>query len=281
MYRPTFRYQIGDPTTVYDAFECSFSSGAMALDFDTLGKIKVWGGTLLAQAHLTDADIRDGTNLQQVAKAWEAYGQTLTIKSGGYWADVVAALRQGRGVILQGDHDQLSAAARCSDFMGDHAIYLNPELNATGTAVLTGNPLCKAFQYVPLTQLQAFAEKLGRRVRNVAAGDPAPIYFAVTDAHPQAELTVTYLYGGKPMGRGSFRVKARVTANLRKSPYVRSDNVVQRLAPGTTFRCLQTTWSGSRVGLSSKWVGTADGRHWLHSSVVEYVGPITGHETIK
>lgn len=107
----------------------------------------------------------------------------------------------------------------------------------------------------------------------------APRIVSGDTAGPAPTTTVTYRYGGQPKGRGSFRVKA--TANLRRSPYVRSDNVIRQVAAGTTFACRQTTWAGTNVGGNARWVGTDDGQQWIHSSLVEHIGDLTGREAIR
>lgn len=203
-YRPKFRRQIGDPTTSYDAYECTFSSGAMALDYHTLGKIQVWGGQLLARAKLTSSDIKDGTRLQQVQRAWKTYGQILDIRTGGDWNDVRRALGEGRGVILQIDHGDLSASERCSTFMGSHAVYLNPEM-VTGETLM-GNPLCASFKWADNGHLRRAAEALGRQagLRPETRLDGQPIFFAVTRARPVSSQPPDTSTGGgnKPVSTG-------------------------------------------------------------------------------
>lgn len=179
MYRPIFRPQYPDPTTTLDWYNCTMSSGAMALDFHTQGKEQVWGGTL----RTLSGDTSGGTNIDNL--------QTAVGKLGGYkfedhrgepWANVVTALKAGKGVILQGDYDVFTGMSTCqSSFDGDHAIYLNPEFNSTKTAVLVGDPLCKTWKYIPLTTLRAYTEKLSLRVVKTTS----KLYFATTRAWPE------------------------------------------------------------------------------------------------
>lgn len=166
---PKFRYQIGDPTTSLDSYICTMESGAMALDAHTGGKYQVWGGQLIPYCGRSYYDIvRRGTNLYNVKKAWEHWGQTFTVKNGNVWANLRSDLALGKWVILQGDYDQFSLATRCQDrFLGNHAIILGPKRDAYGR-ILTGDPLCKTFRYVSESELRRYAEDLGRQTWTAA-----------------------------------------------------------------------------------------------------------------
>ena len=160
------------------------ASGAMALDFHTQGKEQVWGGTL----RTLSGDTAGGTNIDDLQRAIAKVGSyAFEDHRGEPWANVVTALKAGKGVVLQGDYDVFTGMATCQDsFDGDHAIYLNPEFNSTKTAVLTGDPLCKTWKYIPLTTLRAYAEKLSLRV----AKTTSKLYFATTRAWPESAVGV-------------------------------------------------------------------------------------------
>lgn len=165
-YTPVFRKQIGDPTTTRDAFICTMESGAMGLDYHTLGKTQVWGGQL--EQHQTDHV--GGTDLYDLATAWKYYGAVLTQGTGG-WAGVKAALAQGRAVMLQGDYDQIPYTYKCQkDFNDGHCICLIPDAFIWAR---TGDPLCSAFKNVPEDTIRAYAEKLNPHVQ-----------FAFSASHP-------------------------------------------------------------------------------------------------
>lgn len=212
----TFRRQLGDPTTTADPYICSLETGAMLLDFHTAGRISIWGGELQAALGLTTAQLAgtapraDGTyhkgaSIKDVQRAWTAYGETLTNKTGDGWAAVIAALNAGEGVMLQGDYDQFSLATRCQDnFLGHHAILTLPEKQ--GTAWLTGDPLCSDFKYVEEAELRAYATKLSSAIYFATAseGQPAqePAMPAILNPKPADGIFTT-----NPNGATAFRVR--------------------------------------------------------------------------
>lgn len=177
-FMPTFRRQIGDPTTNLDGFICTFESGAMVLDWHTRGAVKVWGGELIPWSGRTEASIRaTGSNLTDVQRAWRHWGQYLDIRSGQTWADLVACLTEGRAVILQGDYGAFSLAERCQDnFEENHAISVYPY--QVSDRILVGDPLCHTFLGVRAASLQSYAETLGAVV--YGATSPQRILFAVS-----------------------------------------------------------------------------------------------------
>lgn len=180
-YLPRFVYQLGDPTTGYDPFICTMSSGAMLLDYHTKGKIQVWGGQLLDKTGLTHSQIIDGTNLFNLDKAWDYYGQTLLIRRNG-WNYVLEALNEGRSVLLQGDYDRFSPSISCqAGFTGNHAVYINKVISSTHA--LVGDPLCSAYKEVPLIQLREYAEKLAQ----IQAGDKNALFYAVSQIVDEQE----------------------------------------------------------------------------------------------
>lgn len=177
-FMPTFRYQIGDPTTNLDSWICTLESGAMVLDWQTRGAVKVWGGELIPWCGKTEAQIfGHGTSLSNVRQAWLHWNQYLDVRSGGTWADLIVALQEGRAVILQGDYGVFSTAIRCQDsFEGDHAISVYPY--QVGDRLLCGDPLCADFKGIPVVDLQAYAEALGAAIFGTSS--PQPILFAVS-----------------------------------------------------------------------------------------------------
>lgn len=177
MYRPKFKPQLGDPTGSLDGSNCTMASGAMALDFHTEGKIDVMPGTL--RKHQDDQT--GGTDIGDVQTAWmRGYQQVLTDRRGKDWNQLIVDLKNGHGVVLQGDYDVLTGADTClGSFNGDHAIYLNPEFFDGSTTIAVGDPLCKSFKRIKVSVLKAYAEKLGTRVY----GKKGPILFGITKAH--------------------------------------------------------------------------------------------------
>lgn len=157
-YTPLFRRQIGDPTTNRDGYICTMTSGAMVLDYHTLGGLQLWGGEL--ERHQNQHT--GGTDLNDLALAWAYYGQVLTIQSGYGWAGVRRALGEGRAVVLQGDYDRFTGANSCQKGFADpHAIALLPSDTAWA---IVGDPLCSGFKVIAEGTVRAYAEKLAPRV---------------------------------------------------------------------------------------------------------------------
>lgn len=172
-----FRRQIGDPTTTLDRTVCLLESAAMVLDWHTHGGVQVWGGELVPWCGRSEDVIRaNGTSLVNAQQAWAHWGQYLDIRAGEDWTRLVAYLAQGRAVILGGEYIDLGIY-RCDDFTGGHAIAVLPYTNASGS-MMTGDPLCGGFHFIPPGVLQAFAEAQGVAFYGVRS--PQPIYFAVS-----------------------------------------------------------------------------------------------------
>lgn len=280
-YRPTFRKQIGDPTTGYDSYICTMESGAMALDYHTQGAIKVWGGELLSKTGLTDPQIRDGTNLWDVDRAWAVYGQDLDIRAGQNWESFLYAIQSGRAAILQGDYDQFSLATRCQDsFTGNHAILVLPE--KSGGNWLVGDPLCSDFKWVSEYELNRYATKLAIS----QTGSASKLYWGVTRAYqtepqpqPQPQPTpvgVTKKYGGYEGYRGTWEVKESGSRFRTKPDHNGTSgfgigSIIETVGAGYRFSNKQTTDKGSYTNGSKRWLGDATGDRWIHVSLVKLV----------
>jgi len=159
-YLPIHRQQIGDPTTTLDSYICTFEAGAMALDWQTRGAVQVWGGELIPWCGRSEGSIfGHGGNLGDIQQAWLHWGQNLDIRSGETFADMLVALGEGRGVILQGDYGALTKAEKCQkDFEGGHAIFVMPV--KSGSYWLVGDPLCRDWHGIRESSLQDYAEAL-------------------------------------------------------------------------------------------------------------------------
>lgn len=165
-YRPRFRSQKpkADPTEPWGTESnargdehawnnCSMTSGAMALDYHTKGKKRLWGGTLRHKQN----DLSGGTDLGDVKLAWSRVGAgyTLEIWSGKGWTNgVMKALRQGRAVILQGVGDTPGKGT----YRGPHAIILLPDR-------VLGDPLASGWQVANMAQVRAWAERLNKGIQ--------------------------------------------------------------------------------------------------------------------
>lgn len=163
-YRAGFGSQFSDPSESHssphsEGSNCTMAAAGMALDHHTGGGTRKRGGDM--RHHQSDNE--SGTDLYDAAQAWSAYGQSLSIRSGQGWGKVVAALEEGRGVILQGT----GGLAGCGDYTGGHAIYVAPE--KSGSKWLKGDPECSGYEWTEASKLEGFAERLS-----------SGVYFAVT-----------------------------------------------------------------------------------------------------
>ena len=172
-YIPAFQYQlvIGDPQ---GGFSCTAYSMAMAISKASYGAVRVTGAQIRA---LSGAYAFTGLTLPQAISAASRLHVSIVNESGsGTWANVLDALRRGRGVVLQGDYDQIpDLYSGQPSFDGNHAVYID-YLHSSGLFVLVMDPLQRnGARWVPVTIMRKFAEKLAK-----AQGIYPRLYYAVT-----------------------------------------------------------------------------------------------------
>jgi hypothetical protein len=97
----------------------------------------------------------------------------------------------------------------------------------------------------------------GHRTTKTKATTPAPT--------PDRTLR----YGGEPTGPRDLEVVVG-TANVRSSPYVRSDNVTRTLRRGARFTAWQRTDEGTNVQGDRVWFGDRAGTSWISRTVVRW-----------
>jgi len=157
-YTPAFQYQ-GIWSDPQGWWSCSAYSMAMAIDKATYGGSRITGRQVRA---LTGVGPNQGLTLPQVMRAADILAVPF-IRPIGQWSAVMAALRAGRGVILQGDYDQIPDSINVSSFDGYHAVYLD-RMHSDGVQVRMFDPLRRAGPvWVNASILRAFAEKLTRQ----------------------------------------------------------------------------------------------------------------------
>ncbi len=294
-YRPPLIKQ-GDGST-YQWLNCNCASHAMLAMRARHGlrppaTTATWPPTGASVRKLT-GDTSGGTTLQQnesaLLKGYHIDTLVLYRESFDAWVNRVAA---GQPSVLSGSYSVIAPTqfdANNSAFFGNHAIYVN-EINAARTAALVYDPLAdhrrstvpQGPQWWPLSLLKSYAGRLVMDLRlgtTIGYGNVYASHLAVPDGPiadpvvaPVPTSTVVLKYGGIASGRGDWVVIANQT-RMRSTPYIDSGhptaNVVQYLAAGTRFHNSQTTLSGTSVAGSRRWLGSADGNHWLHSSVVK------------
>jgi hypothetical protein len=129
---------------------CTMTSGALALAYQQpRGALAPWGGDLRHK----QGDLSGGTDLYDLRTAWQAYGETLTIKSGAGWSAVVTAHNEGRAIVIQGSGNVPGSES----FDGGHATVIAPETHSDGRW-LWGDPLASGWQWVSASSIRTWAE---------------------------------------------------------------------------------------------------------------------------
>jgi hypothetical protein len=96
---------------------------------------------------------------------------------------------------------------------------------------------------------------------------------------PPPSSGVELRYGGTAAGRGRYIVRADGT-RLRDRPSS-SARILRELDAGSSIAVAQTTRTGSSIDGSRVWRGTADGRRWVHDSLLRPNGHTTGRENVR
>lgn len=180
---PIFRPQRKDPVEIHADHEnnnCVMTSGAMGLDYHTGGRLQVWGGDLRHR----QTDQVKGTDLNDLATAWKSYGETLDIRTGKGWSGVVAALDEGRCVILLGDSGDLPASCAQSQDTA-HAILIHPDRDATGKRRYA-DPWCSppGWKWATDAALKRYAAPLGVQFAVTAAQEDSVAVVVLTPLIP-------------------------------------------------------------------------------------------------
>ena len=163
IYHPKHQWQLGPNAAPTGGWDCTAYSAAMALDRATMGGTTATGRQVRLASDEPYPDPRSpGLNLAQVIVVAAKWHVDLVNRRGAPWSAVMAMLREGRGVVLQGDYDQIPAGFSGQlSFKGDHALFVN---HITGDGDLYDmDPLRKAGAIeIPEKVARAYAEKLAR-----------------------------------------------------------------------------------------------------------------------
>ena len=173
VYRPRHQKQINsyDP---YGKYNCTAYAAAVAVDRHTVGGIIVTGEAIRgASSEPLPQPRSPGLNLAQATSAaFRLTRAVLTVRRTSF--DTMTVYLKNRGVILQGDYDQMAQWSCQTSFTGNHAVYLN-NLNTgdvvigdvtygPGKCALTYDPLCASYKWEPLTVLRKYAEKFAASI---------------------------------------------------------------------------------------------------------------------
>jgi hypothetical protein len=145
---------------------CTAVSGALALAYQQpRGELAPQGGDIRHR----QSDQSGGIDLYDVRQAWDAYGETLTIKSGAGWSAVVDTHDAGRAIIIQGTGNVPGAET----FDGGHACCIAPETRSSDGYWLFGDPLATGWQWVKPSAIRSWAEAWQSSIA-FAAGEKPP-----------------------------------------------------------------------------------------------------------
>lgn len=169
-YIPAFQYQLtsGDPQASYN---CSAYAMGMAIGKATYGGSQVTGRQIRV---LSGVPNYSGMSIPDIMVASDKLHVPIFNMSGRPWADVMAALRAGRGVILQGLYSAIpDRYSGQLGFKGAHAIFID-HLSSTGRLYMM-DPLQKVgARWMDESIMRAFADALA--AREGVTG----VYYAVT-----------------------------------------------------------------------------------------------------
>jgi hypothetical protein len=273
---------------------CNAAVGATLVAFVTCGARHP---SAAAVRELT-GDTVGGTNNRQIAKAIaDGFDVELDIHDGSF-NDVLAALRQGRGVSLSGSSSATMAIkAFCAQigFDGNHQWALTDIVDAPGEPmIVVYDPLADGRRglalsplLIPLSIVRKFAGLLDLRTQQEVSdhrprrplGQGRALY-STTDvvrcgaagggAHPgppPAGPVKLRPHAALVHGQVGLSLTVRVpVARIRRAPTTESA-IVGRKRRGMTFRAMQKI-NGQKVKNAGRlWFGDRDGTRWMHSSL--------------
>ena len=161
----------------YDSRNCTATMGAVLRDAHTGGISR----SSPVQIRNHQGDWAGGIGWDDVNDAWwDIWGERLTIPSAADWYDVLAWLKQGRHVGIQGDYDQVPYAYQAQKGgTFDHAFSLGG-YNPSNGQVLLFDPLARKAQWVPQYAIRPAAEKLALAQR----GTRSRLFVMITQVMP-------------------------------------------------------------------------------------------------
>lgn len=131
---------------------------ATHLDFHTLGAKTSTGAKMRAR----QSDQVGGTDAYDAQRAWATYAETLIIRNGRYWADLVTDRERGWFIELDVWYGVLPDRCQANGQIG-HTIGIAPEINSVGQW-LVSDPLCFNYKWMKPSDLRAASEEWGGRM---------------------------------------------------------------------------------------------------------------------
>jgi len=165
IYQPGQERQI-KPGDKRGRWNCGPTTGAVFIDRATLGGVMVDAADvrLASDEPIPDPDNpgpSPGLNIKQLAAAIRTFGVEVTLgRPTDTFDDVLDRLREGRCVTISGVGAALGKDTCQPGFTGGHAIFLN-NLSTSGVSILTYNPLCPNYRWLPVATVRKYAERFG------------------------------------------------------------------------------------------------------------------------
>jgi hypothetical protein len=291
VYRPPFLKQLDGST--FAGTNCLMASTAMAIIRDRRGVnppgTAQWYPTPRYLRYLS-GDRSGGTNLAQASLlAQRYYGVSLQVRYRYSWTDFRNRLKEGRGVILQGQYDAWSRTKwdGSGTFRGGHGVYVNEvRYNKTYSRYeyLVYDPLwdgrrsgiLKGPQWMPEYYLKKFAGALIVAGRRIGLGLTYCAYTRDTESASAfatvGGTTTTTTTTQTVKLRTDFKATAHTAtyysryegARVRTSPRAGA-SVAYLLPKNYFFKARQKTTIGDSISGSRTWYGDWSGTRWVVS----------------
>lgn len=192
----------------WDGYLCMAAGGAVALDAQTGGRLRVNAGAI----HDRQSDKMGGIGVDDVADAFTTYGQTLWTPDNATRYDVLDWLRQRRHVEIGVDYRHLAYAEQIQkNGQFDHAISLD---DLSGSQAFKFDSLDTNGRWRPVEPYLVAAEALALRER----GTKGRLFVGVTKVRPAlAQLYHLYCH---PVPPATSRKYAVFTLNKAETAIV-------------------------------------------------------------
>jgi hypothetical protein len=144
---------------------CRMASGATGIDYDTLGATVSTGSEMRRRS----GDTAGGTTSDDIARAWRSYDQTITVRDGQTFDDLVRDLKAGRLVHIDVWHAAAEGPCLSGSGRYGHTMAIAPEQNASGKW-LVADPWCYPARWLwwDEAKLRRGAEVWAQQVRTQA-----------------------------------------------------------------------------------------------------------------
>lgn len=179
LYVPVHRSQYAaGSSAVTRRTGCTWTSGANGVDAISGGRKRPTPDAIHALVSSAEESnpAYPGWSMRDLVLAMSRYGVTLVNRSGDGWAAVVAWLKAGHYVVLQGDSDQFGNSTCSGTYEGDHAIGVHPN-HRTVDGVREwwiNDPICPSGRWERESVLQRYAVKLAASCYFGTYSQPVP-----------------------------------------------------------------------------------------------------------